>query len=258
MCGRKQPDNRRSNWLTAAGIIVEVAGAVCRGRAVAQLPYRRSAGWKRQPLYCGQAQQPDSQDHGSHWDDCHRSWRWIHQSGTGGGGYSGDNGPATLAELNFPQGVTVDINGNLFIADTENNRIRRVDAVTGDITTAVGNGTAGATGDTGLATAGELNEPFTVAFDSNGNMYIPDSTNNKIREVSAVNGLITAASVITTAVGTGGAVDGCANGPTSGAGLRSPSGVAVDPAGNIYISDHGQSVRAQDKCCERRDQIHRR
>jgi len=158
---------------------------------------------------------------------------------TGAGGYSGDTGAATAAELNYPQGVTVDINGNLFIADTGNNRIRRVDALTGVITTAVGTGTAGATGDTGLATAAELNQPFTVAFDSSGNMYIPDSGSNKIREVAAVGGLITTSSVITTAVGTGSGADNCANGPTSGAGLYTPSGVAVDAAGNLYISDPG-------------------
>jgi len=159
--------------------------------------------------------------------------------GTGAGGFSGDNGQATLAELNFPQGVTVDVSGNLFIADSNNNRIRRVDALTGVITTAVGIGTAGATGDNGLATAAELNQPFTVAFDTGGNMYIPDSGSNKIREVAAVGGLITPASVITTAVGTGGKADQCANGPTSGAGLSTPSGVALDAAGNIYISDPG-------------------
>ena len=159
--------------------------------------------------------------------------------GTGAGGYSGDNGPATAAELNFPQGVTVDINGNLFIADTGNNRIRRVDAQTGVITTAVGTGTAGAAGDSGAATAAELNEPFTVAFDSSGNMYIPDSGSNKIREVAAVGDVITPSSVITTAVGTGGNADNCADGPTSGAGLFTPSGVAVDAAGNIYIADPG-------------------
>lgn len=158
---------------------------------------------------------------------------------TGFGGYTGDNGPATSAELNFPQGVTVDVNGNLFIADTDNHRIRRVDAVTGTITTAAGNGTAGAGGDSGQATSANLNMPFAVAFDSSGNMYIPDSANDRVREVAAVSGLITPASVITTAVGTGGGADSCADGPTSGAALSQPSGVAIDAAGNLYISDPG-------------------
>jgi len=158
---------------------------------------------------------------------------------TGEGGYSGDNGQATQAELNFPQGVTVDASGNLFIADTNNQRIRRVDGVSGIITTVAGDGTQGGSGDTGLATGAELNQPFAVAFDSNGNMYIPDSGNNKIREVAAVNGAITAGSVITTAVGTGAAADACANGPIGGAALYAPSGVAVDAAGNLYIADAG-------------------
>ncbi len=164
---------------------------------------------------------------------------------TGLGGYSGDGGPATQAELNYPQGVSVDVNGNLFIADTDNQRIRMVAAVTangytaGDIYTVAGNGTQGFGGDSAAATGAKLDQPFPVAFDSSGNMYIPDSGNNRIREVAAVSGAITAASVITTAAGTGGGVDQCANGPASGAGLSAPSGVAVDAAGNLYISDSG-------------------
>ncbi len=156
---------------------------------------------------------------------------------TGGGGYAGDNGPATQAELNFPQDVTIDVAGNLFIADQSNNVIRRVDAVTGIITTVAGGGTL--TADGVPATSASLSAPFGVSFDSSGNMYIPDSGNNKIRVVEAVGGQITPASVIKTAVGTGAAADSCANGPTSGAGLLSPSGVAVDAAGNLYISDTG-------------------
>jgi sugar lactone lactonase YvrE len=159
--------------------------------------------------------------------------------GTAGYQLSDDGGPATSAELNEPQGVTVDASGNLFIADTVNNRIRRVDAVTGVITTVAGGGT----GTGSLATDAILSGPYAVAFDSGGNMYIPDSGDDIVLKVDAVGGSITAASTIATIAGTGGInpVSGC---PTPAAGatalttpLNTPRGVAVDPGGNLYISD---------------------
>ena len=157
-------------------------------------------------------------------------------AGTGAQGSSGDTGAAALAELNQPWGVSLDGAGNLFIADTANHRIRRVDAVTGIITSVAGNGfknpngTGGFAGDSGPAASAELNRPFAVAFDLAGNMYIPDSANNRIRMVST-------GGVITTFAGTGTvgyAGDGAA---ANLANLWSPSGVAVDPAGNVYIAD---------------------
>jgi large repetitive protein len=148
----------------------------------------------------------------------------------------GDGGPATAANLNNPQGVTVDVAGNLFIADTSHHRIRRVDAVSGIITTVAGNGTAtgsgagGFSGDGGQAISAELNYPFTVAFDFAGNMYIPDSANNRIRMVSA-------SGIISTFAGTGTPAytgDGAA---ATLAALWTPEGVIADPAGNVYIAD---------------------
>ena len=109
-------------------------------------------------------------------------------AGTGSpGGFSGDGGPATSAQLFGPGGVVVDSAGNLFIADSGNNRIRRVDAATGVITTVVGNGTFGFNGDGELATSAELAAPSNVALDSSGNLFIADSFNNRIREVVMSN-----------------------------------------------------------------------
>jgi sugar lactone lactonase YvrE len=148
----------------------------------------------------------------------------------------GDGGPATSANLNNPQGVTVDTAGNLFIADTSNHRIRRVDAVTGIITTVAGNGNTngtgggGSAGDGGQATKAELNFPYAVAFDAAGNMYIPDSGNNRIRKVNT-------SGVITTFAGSGIAGYRGDGGAATSAELWSPWGVIADPAGNIYIAD---------------------
>ncbi len=160
-------------------------------------------------------------------------------------GNSGDNGPATAARLNQPQSVVVDQFGNLFIADTFNQLIRRVDAVTGFITTVAGNGlekagglgTGTFSGDGGPANAAGLGQPFAVAFDPQGDMYIADSANNRIRKVTAVNGVLTPTSIITTFAGTGAPAYTGDNGPATLATLNSPWGVVVDAAGNVYIAD---------------------
>ncbi len=104
-------------------------------------------------------------------------------AGNGTAGFSGDGGPATNAELNWPEGVAVDATGNLFIADTDNNVIREVGA-TGIITTIAGNGTAGFSGDGGTASNAELNAPASVVVDATGNLFIADSANTVIRKVT--------------------------------------------------------------------------
>ncbi len=150
------------------------------------------------------------------------------------GGFSGDNGPATSARLNFPDGVAVDAAGELFIADTANSRVRKVS--NGAITTVAGNGTAGYSGDNGLAASAELNAPIAVTVDAAGNLYIADTGNNRVRKVS--NG------VIETVAGNGTAGYVGDNGPPTSAQLDLPRGVAVDSEGDLYIADTGNnSVR---------------
>jgi sugar lactone lactonase YvrE len=166
-------------------------------------------------------------------------------AGNGTEGSAGDGSLATLAELNQPRGVTVDASGNLYIADTYNHRIRRVDVLTGNITTVAGNGNPSGngdglgtfSGDGGLAINAGLSIPYAVAFDASGNMYIPDSSNNRIRKVAAVNGIIIASSPISTIAGTSAATYSGDGGLATKAALDAPSGVAVDPAGNVYIAD---------------------
>ncbi len=152
-------------------------------------------------------------------------------AGNGNPGSGGDGGPATSAQLNSPVGIALDSAGNLYIADSSNNRIREV--TNGVITTVAGNGQRGNSGDGGPATGAELNNPFGVAFDSAGNLYIADTGNNTIRRIA--NG------VIATVAGNG--VQGFSGdgGPATGAELSSPLGVAVDSAGHLYIADQGNN-----------------
>ncbi len=104
----------------------------------------------------------------------------------GSGGYNGDNIQATAATLNSPQGVVVDSAGNLYIGDAYNNRVRKVDASTGVITTIIGTGTASSTGDGSAATSATINGPTFGRLDSAGNLYITESGGNRIRKVSTV------------------------------------------------------------------------
>ncbi len=162
-------------------------------------------------------------------------------AGNGTGGYSGDGGQATAAELNCPWGVVLDATGDLFIADSNNNAVREVDLATGVITTVAGNGTGGYSGDGGPATAAELNCPSDVALDSAGNLFIADYNNSVIREVTGVNG---ANPQITTVAGNyddGGGYGGD-DGPATGAALSSPTGIALDTTGDLFIVDNGNNV----------------
>lgn len=150
------------------------------------------------------------------------------------GGYSGDNGAATSAELAVPNGVAVDSSGNIYIADTGNNRIRKVDT-NGIITTVAGDGSVGYSGDNGAATSAQLNYPTGLAVDSRGNIYIADALNDRIRKVDT-NG------TITTVAGNGWAGYSGDNGPATSAQLTNPLGVAVDSSGNIYIADYSYNI----------------
>ncbi|MDX2428080.1 MAG: hypothetical protein QNK22_05275, partial [Xanthomonadales bacterium] len=105
-------------------------------------------------------------------------------AGTGTNGFSGDGGLATAADLDSPQGLAIDAFGNFFIADTYSNRIRRVDANTGVITTVAGTGTNGFSGDGGLATAVDLDYPQGLTLDSSGALFVADNSNHRVLQVS--------------------------------------------------------------------------
>jgi uncharacterized protein (TIGR03437 family) len=189
-------------------------------------------------------------------------------AGNGTAGFTGDNASATSAELNNPTGVAVDSSGNLYIADSGNNVVRKV--ANGTITTFAGNNSAGAgySGDGAAATGAQLNNPVGVAVDASGNVYIADAGNNVVRQVGGGN-IITPAvgfthpdgvaidssgnlyvadtvarrivkfsgGVYTTVAGNGKPAFGGDDGPGAQASLNAPMGLAVDASGNVYIAD---------------------
>jgi len=154
-------------------------------------------------------------------------------AGTGIAAFSGDNGLATSAALASPFSMAADAAGNIYIADRDNHRIRRID-LAGNITTVAGNGEQGYFGDGGAATAASLNTPTAVAVDLNGNIYIADSNNNRIRVVTG--------GTISTFAGNGTASYSGDGGAATSATLYTPRGVAVDANGVVYIADTNNHV----------------
>lgn len=151
-------------------------------------------------------------------------------AGDGGFTFTGDGVPATTTSVSNPRGIAVDGEGNLYIADIADDRIRRVDAL-GIITTVAGTGTGGFAGDGGPATAAQLSFPNAVAFAPGGGYYIADRLNHRIRFVDA-------AGTISTVAGDGNATFAGDGGPATSASLRHPIGVATDPAGNLFIAEY--------------------
>lgn len=156
-------------------------------------------------------------------------------AGNGASVFTGDQWPTTSAQFGSVLGIAVDGAENIFVADHDNNRVRKI-STSGVITTVAGNGTPGFSGDGGLATSAQLSGPRGVAVDGAGNLFIADSANARIREVST-------AGVISTVAGGGNAsfLNTVGN-PATGMSLRIPSGVAADGAGNIYVADSSTNI----------------
>ena len=150
-------------------------------------------------------------------------------AGTGEKGRSGDGGPAIEARLQRPRGVVLDGSGNIYIADTENHLVRRVDA-SGTITTFAGTGDAGYAGDGGPATDAQLHEPRAVAIDPAGNVFIAESRNRTVRKVDP-------AGIITTVAGTGPRGRGRVTGIGTEVRMTRPEALAVGRFGDVYIAD---------------------
>ena len=155
-------------------------------------------------------------------------------AGTGVAGSTGDGGAAISAQLNNPSGISADISGgNIYIADRDNSKIRMVNSA-GIITTFAGTGVAGSSGDGGAATSAQLHGPTGVTVDNNGNLYIVDPNNRKIR-------MVTSTGIMTTFAGTGVAGSSGDGGKATSAQLNGPSGVGTDSSGNLYIVDNGNN-----------------
>lgn len=157
-------------------------------------------------------------------------------AGTGVAGFSGDGGPATSAKLNQPAGLEIDSLGYIYVADCNNNRIRKISPA-GIISTVAGTGVSGFSGDGGPATAAKLKGPYDIAIDTSGNLYFSDYGNLIIRKIDPAGIISTYAG--NTFWGNGYTGDG---GPATSAQLNGPAEIDVDIAGNLYINDRGNYV----------------
>ena len=166
----------------------------------------------------------------AHVADLSGTVRFVVGTGSGCGGFQGDGEPAIHAALNFPSAVVVDEAGHLYIADTMNHRIRKVDAATGVIMTIAGTGQRRFSGDGGPATSAALNEPTALAIDHT-HLYVADQSNHRVRKIHLMSG------IITTVAGTGQAGYAGDGAAAVEAALSGPSGLALGPDGMLYIAD---------------------
>lgn len=164
---------------------------------------------------------------------CVRAQHIATIAGTTVAGFSGDNGPATAAQLYGPLGIAVDSAGNIYFADRFNDRVRKINT-TGIITTIAGTGTGGYNGDDIAATTAQLNDPFGVAVDNAGNVYVADHSNHRVRRISNTG-------IITTVAGTGTAGYNGDDIAATTAQLNEPRGVAVDKFGHLFIADQANN-----------------
>jgi DNA-binding beta-propeller fold protein YncE len=163
-------------------------------------------------------------------------------AGTGAPDFKGDGAAALAAGLSNPRGVAVDAAGNVYISDSTNNRVRKIDAATGTITTVAGNGNRDYSGDGGPAVKASIAFPMGLAVDREGHLYIADARNHRIRRVDAKTG------IITSVAGQGMRGLGGDNGPALSALLSYPTSVTVDEEGNLYIADsENGGIRRVDK-----------
>ena len=154
----------------------------------------------------------------------------VTAAGTGRGGYNGDGFLAVHKQLNYPLGVAADGQGHVYVADTHNHRVRKVNTATGEISTVAGTGQWGFSGDGGPAVNARLDRPHGVALDAAGNLYIADTWNHRIRRVDPSGRIATVA-------GNGAAGLWGDGGRATDAPLHAPYNVAADAAGNLYIAD---------------------
>src|SRR5262249_39407806 len=150
-------------------------------------------------------------------------------AGSGNAGSGGDGSSALLAQLRNPAGVAFDAKHNLYIADADNHVIRMVDP-SGAVSTFAGTGTSGYAGDNGPASAAQFRRPVALAFDSQGDLYVADSDDNRVRRISP-------AGIVTTVAGTGSGGFSGDNGPALSASLKAPGGIGVNAQGTLYIAD---------------------
>jgi uncharacterized protein (TIGR03437 family) len=227
-------DNLRVRKVSPDGVITTVAGTGVQGLSGDGGPATSAQFWFLGSLVTDTAGNLFIADSGSNRVRKVSSGGTITTvAGNGSGSYSGDGGPAVNAQLGEPEGLALDGAGNLFIGDYVNHRIRRVDS-RGIITTVAGSGNPGYSGDGGPAVGAQLSGPTGVAVDGAGNVFLVDTFNSRIRKISS-------GGIITTAAGNGFYSYSGDGGPATSAQLYGPSGVALDGNGNLFIADSGNN-----------------